>query len=139
MKPSDELKEGTLILYNKHPNIVRGITADATKNAVFLLVEDMIDHGMYDANIDDIDYWPSCPHYKVLEPMEVLLKFVRYGEDTLVFAEPQSGMCINIPHFNVNLEVAGMDFEPGKGYLLTFGDKFLLGAETMVEKDKEEE
>ena len=115
MKPSDELKEGTLILYNKHPNIVRGITADATKNAVFLLVEDMIDHGMYDANIDDIDYWPSCPHYKILEPMEVLLKFVRYGEGTLVFAEPQSGMCINIPHFNVNLEVAGMDFEPGKG------------------------
>ena len=46
MKPSDELKEGTLILYNKHPNIVRGITADATKNAVFLLVEDMIDHGL---------------------------------------------------------------------------------------------
>ena len=97
MKPSDELKEGTLILYNKHPNIVRGITADSTKNAVFLLVEDMIDHGMYDANIDDIDYWPSCPHYKILEPMEVLLKFVRYGEGTLVFAEPQSGMCINIP------------------------------------------
>ena len=48
-------------------------------------------------------------------------------------------MCINIPHFNVNLEVAGMDFEAGKGYLLTFADKFLLGAETMVEKEKEEE
>ena len=51
MKPSEELKEGTLILYNKHPSVVRGIRPDPTKQAVYLLVEDMIDHGMYDANI----------------------------------------------------------------------------------------
>ena len=139
MKPSEELKEGSLILYNKHPSVVRGIRPDPNKQAVYLLVEDMIDHGMYDANIDDMDYWPSCPHYKILDTMEVLLKFVKYGEGTLVFMEPQSGMCINVPHFNVNLEVAGVDFEPGKGYLLTFADKFLLGAETMVEKEQPEE
>ena len=139
MKPSEELKEGTLILFNQHPNIVRGITPDPSKNAIFILVEDMIDHGMYDSSIEDLDYWPRCPLYKILDTMEMLLKFVRYGENTLVFAEPQSGMCINIPHFNVNLDVAGMDFEPGKGYLLTFADKFLLGAETVVEKEKEEE